>query len=1457
MSDFIFEIDFEPNFKNLISGLSEIEKSTTQSADQIKKVFKEAFTKLNLKEAFKTQDISAFNDTINDSIHLFTELAQEGQVPLKILKGGFNELQSILTSTMKSMKVPKELRSEYMAEFSKIRDQTRKLLTEKHQPEKVKVEGDLVDLVRQLDAVYRKISSLTSKKHVIDLTVLENTGKKFSGGSSTGGGTTSSSSTGGPVEEAVKTPGQLRSEKAAQKRIDEELKKAENKKAREDKQQARIDQEAADKLIADKKRTDAETARQKKADEYRAGVEQRKQERKDAAAKREAEYRAGVEQRKQQRQEAAAKREAEKGSRGGKGSGGGGGGDKGGFDSSAAINFLAFNQLSNALKALSSKMIEAVGAMEQYKRRLQIVTKGIGTEKKFKFAREYERVTPYDLREVMQTATAYATQEKTLKKLGIGFEDAIKTAGELGSINPEAGIVTAQQMMSRIYAGDPNGLEIARSQFGISNDILADKGVQIGYQGVSLTDLTNRKKVITAINEFINETTKGVGAVGQSTTIKGKLSTLYSQAFSTLNDLMEPAAPAVLKVVEGLTSLLQALSALPKPLKLAIDTIIFGISGLSMAATGLAGVQLGKQALGGLLAKKAIEGAGAEAVGSVAGGLAGGLASKAIPQMALPVGAEIVGGEAAVGAAAGAGSVGIISKLTSALSKFFGLFSLRTLGLIGAFISFMILLREHFAAGDIKRAQNKELLSNTEAANNRGSQRPGGNYLTEQQVKDIVAGKTTKAKLLGETNRIQDLNDQAYVDKDQTNTFIEGDKKAIEEERNKLVKIKARARLGKISLTGAYGREEDIKKLEETAALAETRLNQLKGKELTVDDIKFKANIDEKRVGIDTDTPGARGALLRTLQDQLKIRQGQAVNANPADRLKFEQDVRDLQRQVFSAIKDMTKETMSFIGRLESERAATGKSSYSSRISAFHGMASNVVGAGPEAEAEREGYLIQARGEEYKLLQASIQTTIELARSRYGEEYSQLAKLRQERKKELQEFSGNEKEKKKIVEKYNKEEITIRDNTLKQLIQMERDTAAILRNIKAAQLADTSAELDLQKSLASMRLDNSNYVQRRDLLAEMEKTNTEILKQMKLQYNEDIKTINKTKNEKINDITTELNKKGSDRISDPRLRKRMADTRAALIAERDQEVSSRKKQYRRDTKRFTSETEKAGFEERKADSKAELDTQVSALELEKSRLETVASVQELEKKNKSAYIASLKEQFELEKAISQIKMQKELMDPHTIEQEGIIKKKNQIELNALMQTYVDKVKEVTAETDKQNKLKELEKNYYNDNGFSMGETFSLEDLNANIKKDSDYFRAKAGLDDFSSTVYGQEHGYGGNNTGQDHGFNIYGKGLTSDEAIRARFGFDNPEFSTESISDAARSAFNKTNADNIQGRFDASGKFQATGPINPNINITVPVYLNDKKVYTERKSNNGGKDSDYDNKNDRVRQGGK
>lgn len=70
------------------------------------------------------------------------------------------------------------------------------------------------------------------------------------------------------------------------------------------------------------------------------------------------------------------------------------------------------------------------------------------------------------------------------------------------SLNPEAGQLQATKSIVAIISGDSNGLEILRSQFGITNGILIDQGAK----DISLNSYSSREQVLRALDLYLRKT---------------------------------------------------------------------------------------------------------------------------------------------------------------------------------------------------------------------------------------------------------------------------------------------------------------------------------------------------------------------------------------------------------------------------------------------------------------------------------------------------------------------------------------------------------------------------------------------------------------------------------------------------------------------------------------------------------------------------------------------------------------------------------------------------------------------------------------------------------------------------------------------------------------------------------------------------------------------------------------
>lgn len=107
-------------------------------------------------------------------------------------------------------------------------------------------------------------------------------------------------------------------------------------------------------------------------------------------------------------------------------------------------------------------------------------------------------------------------------------------------------------------------------------------------------------------------------------------------------------------------------------------------------------------------------------------------------------------------------------------------------------------------------------------------------------------------------------------------------------------------------------------------------------------------------------------------------------------------------------------------------------------------------------------------------------------------------------------------------------------------------------------------------------------------------------------------------------------------------------------------------------------------------------------------------------KNPRGKLVNLKKKLELEKQALYLGYLKDAAQPGA--DQANLQVKYMQDLTDLQQKYLDQAKGITAEFVAQNA--ELMKRYQNDNGFTMGEVFGLDQLNENMSTDSEYGRMR-------------------------------------------------------------------------------------------------------------------------------------
>lgn len=1140
----------------------------------------------------------------------------------------------------------------------------------------------------------------------------------------------------------------------------------------------------------------------------------------------------------------------------------GGGAGKGGSDESTEdglqklLTFFSYSQLISAADHLARSMMSAAAAMEQYERRVNIVIHDKKAAKDyFNFLKNYEKETPYDIREVMTVGTAFSAQRKTLIQAGLGMESAVRLAGELGSLNPESGvgIIAAQRALSRVAAGDPNGLEILRSQFAITNETLRLHGAgrALTSTGVNLRSPQNRQLIIDAISKYVEEQTQGEGTLGQSKTLAGRVSTLQSQAVSTASALFAPLQGVFVSLVKVLTSLLKLLEETSPIIRGVVAALTSFTLATSVAAQALMGFRWLKKGWNELADTVLKEGA-QKGISSAAKEVAKDGLSEGVKDTAL------------VGAGA-AGRGGI--KAT--ISRF-----LKTLGRVGANLlkwSFAIVKNPifltiagvtaalHTAHKRAQAAQEKAYLKNiTDTLDNRKigertikgkndfsdltpaqrelMEKAGINTKNEDKIKEYIRQETARDRLNYASGEVRSGLYGDRVDVAMRTALLSGNWKPVDELKGQVGKDLGIAQLEfeefKLKFKDKLQSPQDLDPIEYKNLKKEIRdregvighlqsyMERLSGNNLIggldaiqpeLDAQKLKNQVTLGREDLGSELIIAQNQLMLDKENyELKKRQGKLL---PGDELTLNKLIAEIQRLTAAmyahndALRDATF----------SKQSATRQITKTEEIDFAISQASREKDVAKKLAKEAE--VIQKR----KQLEDDLNKfRIERLQMVEGETVASLARLNREEQQAIRPFEDNAALKRQIHEKFERDRYTLTDNNLRKLEQLEREHVLnmnalaeaqlgrdrkILEHRKAMLLMNQSSMTDAEKNKAlnaSFQLDKEGFVlDQEGLELAIERINTETEGKIRAleqaldpkrsdslrefdpkvfealykaqregiieRYNTQIEKFSGSaeagqgkqredliskRNKALDELYTNYSKGRSredmaalGQLEPEKIRQLIEDAKKDRVSK----IRDAKLEVKLNKERVETENKVKSKENKIATDKQQFNNATAMLELEKDRINLM--LEGNPQMSTQLKEEALRKQFEIEKSILTLRMQSELADPNIANDETkklLIQKKYINDIITLQNTYTQKLKEQTGELERQQKLREMEKDYYNQDakkfgfnaGFSMGEMFGIEDLNANMGMDSEYFRLKAGFGLGGEKKQGPYPGYG-------------------------------------------------------------------------------------------------------------------
>lgn len=1054
------------------------------------------------------------------------------------------------------------------------------------------------------------------------------------------------------------------------------------------------------------------------------------------------------------------------------------------------VNVLAFGQVTEQLKYASKGMIDAASKIEQYRNTLKVITKDPEKANKiFNFAQDYEQQTAFELPEVMRVVTQFTVMEKTLLKYNTSVEEATKMSGELAAAFNQP-IEEAQGGLSRILTGDPNGLEILRSKFGISAEVLGRFGVSRGSNGFSLQSKDDIQKVLNAITQFTKETTGGNLAAEQSKTLGGMISTFNSQLFKTGAAIFEPLVPVFKDLVQEGIKLLKFIEGLPNFVKVAFGAIPLMLTGASMAGQTAASGRLLFQALGNaiggnkgpgdveeavykVLGRNGIRGSNKTAMASqfiseFSGNVAGSTASTTIAKGMAKAEIQIIekaaeksigqlAGETtsvAVGTGVGSASKGIVAAIISGISSAIrgagGL--LKTLGLTffssigGAFLSII--------------GQGATFL---------------GPALAEGAVAIVGGLVTAVIALIGGTgwilNRMRQ-EDQGFKDySGKLTNYYDG--KDLSKETD-LTRLRGQGGLRDLRT------DKDFKARLEDKAFSDYLQNQVSraegyfGKEseqykaAAVDLAKYKSMLEqvneEKKKGVQYSQAdleqmseffdaydrrgqgspgwGVSSGLGEKFANERLAKNKNAYNNKMSDLVKqgmtYEEAAKAMagqdeaknllssQQAVDQFDERRRNQSNNQISGGFARRQAEGKTTIDDEIENLGMLKSTINTSTQEGLDALRKLETQQASLEYKKRQDARRTANDIIRLSKDEKQAKIGDLNQE----MIEMKKTITDKVILSEYYATKRLAIEREYQMEVAKIQRESNKILNEGKTGQ-ADInlskaeSAKANIEKNFAKLSISDqvaqqkeltdatAAYVKQLEAQAEVQKEADKFNTAQKIQGIRDQIKANPAMDAKVKAALL-----GQINAEEQALRDRNSQL--------DQGVKLKKEEIAQDELRRLQELGQQYSEAKYGQAGDEL-------EIMRKRLEMVAEQDKLEEKGGFSYINNLKERFNIEKAQLALKLQNSLNDPKLDEAAKTnLQRQYQLDLIELQNKYLSLNKKTTEEIQAQiDKMAELKKKYYNDDGSSMGEVFGIDKLAENMQTDSEYFRAQSKFNDLT------------------------------------------------------------------------------------------------------------------------------
>lgn len=1014
-----------------------------------------------------------------------------------------------------------------------------------------------------------------------------------------------------------------------------------------------------------------------------------------------------------------------------------------------ALLTLGFSSLAIATNNLARKMVDASASIELAQRRISTVIKDPKqSEQYFNFLRNYERKTAYELPDVLEAGTAFATQTRQLARAGLGKESGLRLAGELGSLNPNAGIVEGQRAISRIIAGDPNGLEILRSKFAITNEILKEGGARVSDQGVSLQGVKNRRLVIAAIDKFINETTKGKGAENLNQTLSGRFSTLESQIFTSMANVMDLLSPKIKTVVNWLISLLQTFDNMPNSIKEMLGSTVLLSAGFFSITAGIGGLTI---VLNGLkTAFAALEAAmtaalaitEAEATAELANAAAKTTATVATEAETVAEAENAIIKKRSFLATPvstlfkGAGAVKNGSGIGALLSYLgIGGIGLGALGL-GAAAGVGTALYENYQNKEAARVKKEEIDSFLGVTGSTADYNPK----TKTWEKRDVLGR-------GAQYERDYLNNgqQAYFEATADTAFRYGNSKDI-------LKVQEEAKTRKRRLETVLGyqqaRLKDTPEGTEAYKYTEGKIKQLEIAIGNLGDIADPTAESLKDLGEKIQLIQTRSALgnndsfdqIQQIRDteEYKRLKAQLDNGGKFSTTKDEADWANVQRTIKELTDKANQSRVELNLAQKSVRyAGKGGASYQDRIDDLVAKQAGITGFSREDDIKRIQLEAQIKEEAHKRDLEFNKNRVESVKRLKGEEKARIQEINLEEQRSLVQIGKNEEQAKLIRAKARQDRLDAHLDMLNKLLDMEQKNIQASLDIQKSQRDRAIENINTGKDISSMGEQFMSAKGRLENLTNVINAENQILKIKKEQTAETIKGIKKEASDNIAILENDLKRGG---LSKEGIAKKKQAIELAK-RKRDEDIKVANQNYTNEERKTKANQNAETVKRKKDQDKETIDQKLAILEQGKAELEYTQQKDKNEgRETEFSRVNNLQESFELEKKILELKEKRaesELpLEGAEVEKDNL-RRKLRLDVLNLQQQYVAKLKEGTGELERQNQILELQKKIQ-----ERPSIYGIEDLNQRMKDESDLFRLKAGFGQGGKSGKGPYPGYG-------------------------------------------------------------------------------------------------------------------